>query len=41
MPVIVAANPMDCVALGAGRCVEEFEALQGMFASHNPYQKRY
>jgi rod shape-determining protein MreB and related proteins len=41
MPVIIAANPLDCVVLGAGRCVDEFEALQSVFASHNPYQKRY
>ncbi|MGQ0629545.1 MAG: rod shape-determining protein [Sporichthyaceae bacterium] len=41
MPVHVAADPLDCVALGAGRCVEEFEALQAVLASHNPYQHRY
>ena len=28
MPVHVAENPLASVALGAGRCVEEFEALQ-------------
>jgi rod shape-determining protein MreB len=28
MPVHVADGPLDSVALGAGRCVEEFEALQ-------------
>ena len=28
MPVHVAENPLTSVALGAGRCVEEFEALQ-------------
>jgi rod shape-determining protein MreB len=41
MPVIVADNPLDCVALGAGRCVDEFEALQAMLSSHNPYKNRY
>jgi rod shape-determining protein MreB len=43
MPVIVAPRPLDCVALGAGRCVDEFEALQSVFAAHNQssYQKRY
>jgi rod shape-determining protein MreB len=41
MPVIVAENPLDCVALGAGRCVDEFEALQSMLSSHNPYKNRY
>ncbi|MGW4378547.1 rod shape-determining protein [Kitasatospora sp. NPDC004531] len=28
MPVHIAENPLDSVALGAGKCVEEFEALQ-------------
>jgi rod shape-determining protein MreB len=43
MPVIIAQRPLECVALGAGRCVDEFEALQSVFASHSqsPYQKRY
>ena len=41
MPVILADTPLDCVALGAGRCVDEFEALQSVLAPHNPYQNRY
>jgi rod shape-determining protein MreB len=28
MPVHVAEQPLTSVALGAGKCVEEFEALQ-------------
>src|SRR5690606_16139207 len=28
MPVHLVDNALDCVALGTGRCVEEFEALQ-------------
>ncbi|KPI19841.1 cell shape determining protein, MreB/Mrl family, partial [Actinobacteria bacterium OV450] len=28
MPIHIADNPLDSVALGAGRCVEEFKALQ-------------
>jgi rod shape-determining protein MreB len=28
MPIYVANNPLDCVALGSGKCVEEFDALQ-------------
>ncbi|PBC79848.1 rod shape-determining protein MreB [Streptomyces sp. TLI_235] len=28
MPIHIAENPLDSVALGAGKCVEEFEALQ-------------
>lgn len=33
MPVHVAENPLESVALGAGRCVEEFEALQQVLVS--------
>ncbi|MFJ3903446.1 rod shape-determining protein [Streptomyces sp. NPDC090025] len=28
IPVFVADDPLDCVALGSGRCVEEFESLE-------------
>ena len=28
MPVLVADDPLDCVALGSGRCVEDFDALE-------------
>ena len=28
MPIHLTENALDCVALGAGKCVEEFEALQ-------------
>ena len=33
MPVHVAHNPLSSVALGAGKCVEEFEALQQVLVS--------
>lgn len=33
MPIIIAEQPLDCVALGAGKCVEEFEALQQVLIS--------
>ncbi|MDX6297909.1 MAG: rod shape-determining protein MreB [Nocardioidaceae bacterium] len=33
MPVHVADTPLDSVALGAGKCVEEFEALQQVLVS--------
>ena len=33
MPVHIAENPLDSVALGAGKCVEEFEALQQVLDS--------
>ena len=28
MPIIIADHPLECVALGSGKCVEEFDALQ-------------
>jgi rod shape-determining protein MreB len=28
IPVFVADNPLDCVALGSGKCVEDFDQLQ-------------
>jgi rod shape-determining protein MreB and related proteins len=33
MPILIADNPLDSVALGAGKCVEEFEALQQVLIS--------
>ncbi|WP_372735969.1 rod shape-determining protein, partial [Nocardioides sp.] len=33
MPVHVAESPLTSVALGAGRCVEDFEALQQVFVA--------
>ncbi len=33
MPVHIAPEPLECVALGAGKCVEEFEALQQVLVS--------
>jgi rod shape-determining protein MreB len=30
MPIHIAEDPLNCVALGAGKCVEEFEALQAV-----------
>ena len=33
MPIHIAENPLDCVALGSGKCVEEFEALQQVLIS--------
>ena len=33
MPVHVAEDPLHSVAIGAGRCVEEFEALQQVLVS--------
>jgi rod shape-determining protein MreB len=28
MPIHIADNPLHSVAMGSGKCVEEFEALQ-------------
>lgn len=33
MPVVIAEAPLDCVALGSGKCVEEFEVLQQVLIS--------
>jgi rod shape-determining protein MreB len=41
MPVIIAEDPLDTVAFGAGKCVEEFEALQPVLASYNSHRTRY
>ncbi|MCB5164368.1 rod shape-determining protein [Streptomyces bambusae] len=32
IPVFVADDPLDCVALGSGRCVEDLDALGGLLA---------
>ncbi|MEI7655505.1 MAG: rod shape-determining protein [Actinomycetes bacterium] len=33
MPIHIADNPLDCVAIGSGKCVEEFESLQQVLIS--------
>ena len=33
MPILIADRPLDCVALGSGKCVEEFDALQAVLVS--------
>ena len=33
MPILIADNPLDSVAMGSGKCVEEFEALQQVLIS--------
>jgi rod shape-determining protein MreB len=33
MPIIIADNPLHSVALGSGRCVEDFDALQQVLVS--------
>jgi rod shape-determining protein MreB len=33
MPVNVARDPLYCVVLGSGRCLEEFEALKRILVS--------
>jgi rod shape-determining protein MreB len=33
MPVHIAEDPLQSVAMGAGKCVEEFEALQQVLVS--------
>src|ERR1017187_6906631 len=33
MPIVVAPDPLNCVALGSGMCLEEFEALKQVLIS--------
>jgi len=33
MPIVVAENPLSCVAIGSGRCLEEFEVLKRVLIS--------
>jgi rod shape-determining protein MreB len=32
MPIVIADNPLYSVAYGSGRCLEEFDALEGVLA---------
>jgi rod shape-determining protein MreB len=36
MPIVVAPNPLYCVAIGSGQSLEEFEALKGLLISSTP-----
>jgi len=33
MPIVVAPDPLNCVAVGSGMCLEEFEALRQVLIS--------
>ncbi|MCL4422350.1 MAG: rod shape-determining protein [Actinobacteria bacterium] len=33
MPIVVAKDPLNCVAIGSGQCLEEFEALKQVLIS--------
>jgi rod shape-determining protein MreB len=33
MPIVIAPNPLDAVAIGSGQSLEEFEALKGVLFS--------
>jgi len=35
MPVHLTENPLSCVAIGSGKCLEEFEALKSMLIASN------
>ncbi len=35
MPIVIADNPLACVAIGSGQSLEEFEALKGVLFSSN------
>jgi rod shape-determining protein MreB len=36
MPIVIAPNPLYCVAIGSGQSLEEFEALKGSLFSSEP-----
>ena len=36
MPIVIAPNPLYCVAIGSGQSLEEFEALEGVLFSSSP-----
>ena len=36
MPIVVAPNPLEAVAIGSGQSLEEFEALKGVLFSSTP-----
>jgi rod shape-determining protein MreB len=40
MPVHVADHPLTSVAFGAGRCVEEFDALKAVLKDHSTDLRR-
>jgi rod shape-determining protein MreB len=33
MPIVTAANPLQSVVLGSGKCLEEFDTLQNVLVS--------
>jgi rod shape-determining protein MreB len=33
MPVVVAESPLDCVVVGSGRCIEDWDKLRRVFVS--------
>jgi rod shape-determining protein MreB and related proteins len=35
MPIVVSQNPLQCVAIGSGQCLEEFPALKALLTSSN------
>jgi rod shape-determining protein MreB len=38
MPIVIARNPLHSVAIGAGQCLEEFDALKQVLISSNGHQ---
>ena len=33
MPIVTAADPLQSVVIGSGKCLEEFDVLQGVLVS--------
>jgi rod shape-determining protein MreB len=36
VPVHLVDTPLECVVLGAGRCIESFESVRAMFMDARP-----
>jgi rod shape-determining protein MreB len=36
MPIVVARDPLNCVAIGSGQCLEEFDALKQVLITSSP-----
>ena len=33
MPIVIADTPLDCVVLGSGKCIEDFDSLSRVFVA--------
>ncbi len=38
VPVNIVGEPLECVVMGAGKCIEDFTAMRVMFMESRPRQ---